>query len=305
MRLLLNIAILGLFTATSWSQKIIVFWEKDTVLVGEKAVLHIEIHSKPKNLEYRPLSGSMTCETKNKSDKLWRTGAQIDILEYHDSAHSIHGKSVWKAKYELMAWDTASYKLPDLWFVKGDTSLSKSVPIIHVLFKKKKVKEGLIEIDISPEEEWWGWIKRYWWILLIPLVIITIAILWNRKRKLKPVKKLSLRERTLLAIAELKKKEDWNHGNEKAHYSAFTSILKSYIGVRFELNLLERTTQETKLLLNQAKIDPSIIERIDALLHEADMIKFAKMPVDDIQARSSLRKLEELIIELSPLDIPA
>ncbi|MNE98882.1 hypothetical protein D3C80_1974700 [compost metagenome] len=77
-----------------------------------------------------------------------------------------------------------------------------------------------------------------------------------------------------------------------------------YLSSRYELNLMERTTKETIALLKLKQLDFAMIKRIEVLLREADMVKFAKTELDEIHVRSSLLRLEEIVTELSPLEIP-
>ncbi len=185
-----------------------------------------------------------------------------------------------------------------------DSSFSFHAPNLYVGFVKKKVKEGIDEIPIEPENDYWILFKKYWWILVLVIAVVVIAVLWNRRRKIQKTEELSLRERTLLAIKQLRKKEDWLHGKTKSHYVGFSAVLKMYLSSRYELNLMERTTQETITLLKLKELDFNMIRRIEVLLKEADMVKFAKTELNDMHIRSSLFRLEEIVTELSPLEIP-
>ena len=124
------------------------------------------------------------------------------------------------------------------------------------------------------------------------------------RRTIKKSDELSLRERTLQAIQQLRKKEDWLHGKTKSHYVGFSAILKQYLSSRYELNLMERTTYETITLLKVKGLDRDMVRRIEVLLRESDMVKFAKTELNDMHIRSSLFRLEEIVTELSPLEIP-
>lgn len=287
-----------------YGQEVHMRWEQDTVKVGEHAKLIITIKNKPKDVEYRPLQGTLHCEIKTYSGKLWQSNGELEILDFNDTLLKRGTLTDYQGTYTIVAWDSAMYKILPLWFVKKDSSFSRSVPVLNVVFKKKKVDLGIEEIPVSFISDAWSFFYKYWWMFVLGITVILTAYFWNKRTKVKPQDVSTLRERTLLALNELKRKEDWNKGREKAHYSAFSSILKMYVGARFELNLIERTTYETKLLLQQKGLNPSLINRIYELLQEADMIKFAKAPSDDLVARGSMRKLEELVIELSPLDIP-
>jgi hypothetical protein len=303
MRILLFILACWCFGA-GFAQTKHVYWAEDSVRIGDKARLTILIKNKPVKFDYNPISDMFICEVIHKGETLWKPGGELEIESFKDTSYTQKGIRYWKGVYTLIAWDSAKYRLPDLWMTWEDSAFSFRAPNLYVGFVKKKVKEGIDEIPIEPENDYWSLFKKYWWVLLLVIAAITIAVLWNKRRKIQKTEELSLRERTLLAIKELRKKEDWLHGKTKSHYVGFSAILKMYLSSRYELNLMERTTFETISLLKLKGLDFNMIKRIEALLREADMVKFAKTELNDMHIRSSMFRLEEIVTELSPLEIP-
>lgn len=281
-----------------------VYWAEDSVRIGDKAQLTILVKNKPKKFDYNPISDIFVCDITHKGETLWKPGGELEIESFRDTTYTQKGINYWKGVYTLIAWDSAKYRLPELWITWNDSTFSFRAPNLHVGFVKKKVKEGIDEIPIEPEEDSWRLLKQYWWVLVLIVAAVTIGILWNKRRKIQKSEELSLRERTLLAIKQLRKKEDWLHGKTKSHYVAFSSVLKMYLSSRYELSLMERTTQETITLLKLKGLDYNMIRRIEVLLKEADMVKFAKTELDPLHIQSSLFRLEEIVTELSPLEIP-
>lgn len=303
MRVALSILACWCFGA-GFAQTKRVYWAEDSVRIGDKAQLTILVKNKPKKFDYNPISDVFICDVNHKGETLWKPGGELEIESFRDSTYTQKGIKYWKGVYTLIAWDSAKYRLPELWLTWKDSTFSFRAPNLYVGFVKKKVKEGIEEIPIEPEEDSLRLLKKYWWVLLIVAIGITIGILWNKRRKIKKSEELSLRERTLLAINQLRKKEDWLHGKTKSHYVGFSALLKMYLSSRYELNLMERTTQETITLLKLKGLDFTMIRRIEVLLREADMVKFAKTELDKLHIQSSLFRLEEIVTELSPLEIP-
>lgn len=281
-----------------------VYWAEDSVRIGDKAQLTILVKNKPAKFDYNPISDIFICDVIHKGETLWKPGGELEIESFRDTTYTRKGINYWKGVYTLIAWDSAKYRLPELWMTLKDSTFSFRAPYLTVGFVKKKVKEGIDEIPIEPENDYWRLFKKYWWVLALIVLGIVLGILWNKRRKIQKTEELSLRERTLLAIKQLRKKEDWLHGKIKSHYVGFSAVLKLYLSSRFELNLMERTTRETITLLKLKGLDLNMIRRIEVLLREADMVKFAKTELNDMHIQSSLFRLEEIVTELSPLEIP-
>jgi hypothetical protein len=303
MRYILSIVACWCF-AVGFAQTKRVYWAEDSVRIGDKAQLTILVRNKPKQFDYNPISDVFICDITHKGQTLWKPGGELEIESFKDTSYTKNGIKYWKGTYTLIAWDSAKYRLPELWMSWKDSTFSFRAPNLYVGFVKKKVKDGIEEISIEPENDYWRWIKKYWWVIVIALIGIVIVILWNKRRTIKKSDELSLRERTLLAIQQLRKREDWLHGKTKSHYVGFSAILKQYLSSRYELNLMERTTFETIALLKVKGLDGNMIRRIEVLLRESDMVKFAKTELNDMHIRSSLFRLEEIVTELSPLEIP-
>ena len=303
MRVLLSIVACWCFVA-GFAQTKRVYWAEDSVRIGDKAKLTILVKHKPKQFDYNPISDVFICEVSHKGQTLWKPGGELEIESFEDTSYTTNGIRYWKGTYTLIAWDSAKYRLPELWMSWKDSTFSFRAPNLYVGFVKKKVKDGIEEIPIEPENDYWKWIKKYWWAVVIVVIGIIIVILWNKRRTIKKSDELSLRERTLQAIQQLRKKEDWLHGKTKSHYVGFSAILKQYLSSRYELNLMERTTYETIALLKVKGLDRDMVRRIEVLLRESDMVKFAKTELNDMHIRSSLFRLEEIVTELSPLEIP-
>ena len=303
MRVVLSILACWCFGAV-FAQTKRVYWERDSVRIGDKAHLTILVKHKPKKFDYNPIQDVFICDVNHKGETLWKPGGELEIESFEDTTYTQKGIKYWKGVYTLIAWDSAKYRLPELWISWKDSTFSFRAPNLYVGFIKKKVKDGIEEIAIEPENDYWVLFKKYWWVLLILAAGITSGILWNKRRKIKKSEELSLRDRTLMAINQLRKKEDWLHDKTKMHYVNFSAVLKMYLSSRYELNLMERTTFETISLLKLKGLDLNVVRRIEVLLREADMVKFAKTELNDLHIRSSLFRLEEIVTELSPLEIP-
>jgi hypothetical protein len=297
------LAVLG-FTGLIQAQ-VTATWSINPAKIGEHVDLTIAVQAPAKQINYSPKTTFLACETKTQNQQLWKPGGELEILAFRDTTFT-KNKLVFTAYiYTVVAWDSALYRCVDQYLTIQDSNQLLSIPPLAVNFTKKKVKDGIFEIPIHAESDWWIWLRKYWWILVAVVLVVIGTIWWNRNKKIKAIEKLSLRDRTLLTINELKKKSDWKHGRIVNHYLSFSAVLKMYLSSHFELNLMERTTQETTLLLKQKKLNPTALKTISQLLFEADMVKFAQATLPDQQVEEGLDRFIELVNELSPLELPS
>lgn len=288
-----------LLTFFSQAQDVKIYWKENPVLVGTHAELKISIQNVPTDFSYKPNSGSLIGASKHTQESLWKPGAELEIAHFQDTLK----KNRYECTYTLIAWDSADYRMDPLPFQLGDTIIQVEVPTLHVTFTKHPVKDGIIEITVQPEEAWWIFFKKYGWIFFLGILVIFGFIWWNKRKRVVKEPYMSLRERTLKALEQIRMREDWKT-DMKVHYSAFSSVLKMYLSSLYSLNFTERTTQETIQLLKIKRIHPDTIKRIERLLFDSDMVKFAKINPTEDQVLDGLRHFEELIHELSPLEMP-
>ena len=71
-----------------------------------------------------------------------------------------------------------------------------------------------------------------------------------------------------------------------------------------QIHLLEKTTSETKLLLAQKGIKKDLIAKIEDVLQQSDMVKFAKSTPDEITILSVSIIAKEIIQEINSSQKP-
>jgi hypothetical protein len=113
---------------------------------------------------------------------------------------------------------------------------------------------------------------------------------------------ISLKAKTLLAIDALEKAEMWRKDQLKEHFVELSYILRSYLTARYELSLLDKTTNETRLLLTQVGLRKDIVETILRLLSHSDMVKFAASEPAEELIQKSLFLLRQTVAETSPIE---
>lgn len=303
------IAVLAVLSGSVHAQKIRAYWKKDTVLIGQPATLIVELENIKQDIKLPQLTTPLGCGRRQSNEVLYKQDAELDISstnkKENKKAHSL------TVTYQFIAWDSAIYQLPELEFTlinqnsgKRDTSLFVKAPELNVVFRKQKYNHEIMEVSVEPEFSIWTWLKNYWWIVLIGIAIPTIVFFWNRRRKHQFTSKETLKTRTLKRLHELRKKAYWQSGKVEQHYMEFTFLLRNFLSERYQHSFLEKTSFECRIALKTLGADDLLISRVSELLYEADLAKFGKTIPSEETTLLSLNKLEEIIIELSPLDIP-
>jgi cbb3-type cytochrome oxidase subunit 3 len=237
-------------------------------------------------IEYQPNKSFLIASTvEGKS-----SNESIEIYaSFKDTLMNLDEGPYWIGVYELICWDSGKFLIPPVSItINGsDYTLPQASLTCKLIPHQKSVelydiKENFAEL---PEEKGklFAFLSTYGWVLLILLFIGLLAYILFKRRK-KSVEKvpnipLSLEDRTLIAIDALMNKKLWKEGKLKDHYIELALLLKSFLGEIYELELKERTSSETVLILKQKNIDDVLIKQIKEVLQQADLVKFAKSDV--------------------------
>lgn len=309
MRKLALFGILLVISAKVEAQKIRAYWADDSVLVGDKATLNIIVENAPEQMKWSRITSSSQVPIRQSDEILYHPVGEMDVLgtskSYNKKNHS------FTIICQVTAWDTANYKIPELSFEfyskdwkKRDTTVFYQVPELAVVFVKKKIDTSITDVPLVEVHDPWRWLKDFWWIFVIVIAIPVGLYFWNKRSKTKFTDRETLKKRTLRKLADLRKKELWAKGKIEKHYVEFSFILRSFLNERYDHNFLGKTSFETQVSLRVLGVEEQIIARIRQLLLESDFSKFGKTEPSVDQVITSLNKLEELIVELSPLDLP-
>lgn len=75
-------------------------------------------------------------------------------------------------------------------------------------------------------------------------------------------------------------------GEGARFHEELSAIVKRYLGGRFRVELMERTTGEVPSALRHAGVDPGVAARVRALLEACDAVKFAGAPAGATECRA-------------------
>ncbi len=232
-------------------------------------------------------------------------GVEI-IGEFQDTLIPSGKIFTWQGTYTITAWDSGRVTIPTTTILVNDSVLTLNA--INLFVKSPKIKEGKGLYDIKEGFEDVPsstslFFQKYWeWIVVILLLILGIFLYFKfRKKKEKKVPEitLSLKEATLKEMETLFEKRMWEHEGLKEHYFQLSLILRTYLGKRYTVSLIDKTSYQIELLLGQLNIHQELQREINWILNQADLVKFAKSSPDISEVMQSIQRAKEIVIKTS------
>jgi hypothetical protein len=197
----------------------------------------------------------------------------------------------------ITSFDTGFVVIPPLTVMFGSEPYETNPLLLHVLAPKLD-EDGIRDLKPIYEVSYTFFDRlldhaSYFLVGLVFIIALVVARTLFKRRLRKPDHQavqaetlLSPHEEALNALAMVEKKGLWQNGNHKAYHTELSEILRRYVGRRYGVQTLERTTREliSDLKLSGLAIDE--LNRLRATLELADMVKFAKYrPVVDENER--------------------
>ncbi len=268
----------------------------DSIAIGEQTELRIEVLYPLKDAA--SLVWPTYKDTVTSTIEIISRSAVDTLLADVDSAED-YFKQV--TTWTITCFEEGFYPIPPMRFQLGEQFLESNALLLSVGQPEiledqafKDIKE-IRDIDYGFSD----FLKEYGWYLLlgalaIGLIIFVIVKIKRRPKKdapaveevkiIEPAHVIALRE-----LAELKQDGLWQRGNIKGYYSRLTTILRTYIELRFKTQALEETTDQIIRDLKALDIDPMVVARFGTMLRLADLAKFAKAkPLADENENSML-----------------
>ena len=119
-------------------------------------------------------------------------------------------------------------------------------------------------------------------LILLSLIIWFLASLIAKHRQReaqmeKPAPKLPPHIVAIKALEELKNRKLWQNNKHKLYYSSLTSILKIYIEDRWQVSVLDKTSNEVMAELRDVEMSRESRGDLMQIFQTADFVKFAKV----------------------------
>jgi hypothetical protein len=219
-------------------------------------------------------------------------------------------------KYAITSFDSGRFALPQqIIKIKNNSYKTDSIWIDVSTVAVDTIKQKLFPIKAiqKPSITFKDYAKAYWiWVLV---AIFWIALVWYiffRKRESEDEKiarlvaKIPPYELAVQQLHALDEKQLWQNNKIKAYYTELTDIIRDYLGKDIHIPTLELTTDEIIELINvqnESKnigISSHIISEIEALLKNADLVKFAKSKPLANEIESDRHSAENIIKNIQP-----
>lgn len=220
-------------------------------------------------------------------------------------------------KYLMTGFDSGAFYIPTQQiFIKNRAYLSDSV-LINVAtiavdtsqqkpFPIKSIQtEPLVYDDFKPYVIW----------VILALLLLGLFIYYFKTRKKPEIKEIESintlppYEEALEKLQELDDKLLWQNNEIKKYYSELTEIVRVFIEKELEIPALEITTFELISLLSDYNTPKNInitketVRKLNALLQEADLVKFAKSTPLSHEIEEDRRVAEKVLNDLKPIPL--
>jgi hypothetical protein len=264
---------------------------------------------KNQDIAFNPPRGYFPCNRISAKSNLKGTEFKdLEILSYSDTIIDAGGSKLWRANFKLIPWDTGTLVLQPLPYSMDSQMNYFTSILVQSTFVPAKKGVRIYDINESntpfkKELVWTELISKYWWIPLLLLLIGLSIVVYKKRTKASPIEpeSLTLKQQTLQSIEKLVAKQQWRT-DQKLHYTELSFILRWYLSTRYNINLLERTTFETILLLKALKLDEYLITQISLIFNEVDAVKFANSELPASDHEKLIEWSKEVVIISSPVE---
>ena len=276
-----------------------------TLVMGRQTVLHIEISQDKNVVGYFANENADTLTSK----------VEIAVKTDGDTTDIGNGRVQIKRDFVLQSFDSGMYVLPPLQYVVGkDTFLTphQSLKVIAVNVDTLKTVHDYKPVENVPFKLF-DWvpdvISDYWWVYVIVLLVIAIGLFvylkWLRKGELPLMpkkKRLPPYEEAMLHLEQLKQKQLWQAGQDKAYFTELTDILRVYIDRRFGINAVEMTSSQIIEVLRTNEETRAVNSLLNSILEVADFVKFANMRTLPDDNETAYQRALNFVNETKPVE---
>lgn len=290
---------------------------QDNILIGEPvSIKYIVKTPLTDTLAFPEKKDFIEARLKAQGGSLSKKGAEFELTEaFRDTIIALGMNKKWIGEYIVTAWEDGEYIIPGPTISINDSTYrfdDLAIEVTLVAAKKDVdlygIRENYTEIPDVPFSPM-KFIKQNWWWIVIILGALLFGWLIARRRRWdrefenrENIRPMNLKVRTIKAVEALDKSELWNKNQMKEHFVELSYILRSYLTSRYTISLLDKTTEQTRIILTKQGLNDETVDIIARILSQSDMVKFAKSKPDMISILRQSTLVKQIIAETSPLD---
>lgn len=192
----------------------------------------------------------------------------------------------YQVNFQIVFWDTGSFQIPPypVEILKSDSTNDLTIETDPIDIKIISMLTGAEDTNLRPIKDpvalkkpidWYRWILA----VILFLLLLTVLILWQKRIKKEPLKKIEVSEYQSakdIAVARLNDLKKLISSNNKTFYFQLSFIVREFIENKFYIRALEMTTGEISKLESNYNLNKDDFITIINLLNRADLAKFAK-----------------------------
>ena len=215
---------------------------------------------------------------------------KLKNLEVVDTLRTDTVKRNLIQKYVLTGFDSGAFYIPQQQvFVNNKPYLTDSllINVATIAVDTTKVKQFPIKGIKSEPYQFDDFKTLIFWIVGFVLLVVALLYFFVFKKKkgdeqVEPIILISPIEEAMQNLGALDQKLLWQNNKIKAHYSELTDVIRNYIEREVKVPVMESTSNELVETLSDLKsselieADRETIDKLNALLKQSDLVKFAK-----------------------------
>jgi hypothetical protein len=211
---------------------------------------------------------------------------ETESMEIRDKTILTKWQTPYKVNFQIAFWDTGSFKIPSypIEILKADSSRDLIIETDPIDIKIISMLTGAKDTNLRPIKDpvalkkpinWNRWILA----LILFLLLLTLLILWRKRLKKEPLKKIEVSEYQSakdIAIARLNKLQKLIQNKNKLFYSQSSFIIRELIENKYYIRALEMTTGEISKFESSIDLEKDNFKKVINLLERSDLAKYAK-----------------------------
>lgn len=309
--------------AQSTPPTIVASLDKDTIMIGDRVTLTIEVERDVMQAIFFPTFDFKSAQA-NDGEEQQSVNVEQSIEIIHDfkpdTVKIDARRDKLRKRYELAMYDEGIYKLGRAQVLYLDKNVVDTIFAARenqVVVKTFQIDTTMKSVrDIKPQMtlkfrfgEISGYLSIAFAVLLLIALLLYILVryLHSRGRNLsdifKPAPPPPPHIVAIEALERLHNEKLWQNNKHKLYYSGLSDILRNYLAGAFGVGAMEMTTDEIVEALRESEITQKARMELISVLRDADLVKFAKATPEADENELAYNKAYYFVEETKPVEV--